>query len=72
MSNIILRVDILPGTMIDVACNELCCLAAKLDVCVETKVNSISLFVTPTSNPALLATNFADALKDGGNKVVSA
>lgn len=69
----ILKVDFLGGTDIEVACMDMCKLARKLDMRIETKFNGVTVWARPNDNPLDVVKAFHEELsKPVGYKIAQA
>ena len=65
MSVIGLKVDLLPGTSIENACEPLCKLAGRLLITIRADFNDIVLIAQPGSSPAHLRAAYERAVAHG-------
>lgn len=63
MANLILKVEILAGTDIEQACNELCMLAKKLDIAIESSFNEVRLLAFPHTHLTTMIKGYYNALE---------
>jgi hypothetical protein len=63
MINLTINVEVLAGTSIGIASDDIVALSRKLDIMVRTKFNGISLYATPQSNAIDIEKSYMDAVR---------
>lgn len=63
IKNAIFKIEFVAGTDVEDACMDMCKLARKLDMRIETKFNGVTIWARPTDNPLDIVRAFHEELK---------